>query len=40
MSTETHAGGIGIVTRAFRSHQLWLTLAYVTIMLLLARAYA
>ena len=40
MSTQTHAGGMGIVTRAIRSHQLWLTLAYVTIMLLLARAYA
>lgn len=30
----------GIVTRAIRSHQLWLTVAYVAIMLLLARAYA
>jgi len=28
------------VTRAIRSHQLWLTVAYVAIMLLLARAYA
>ena len=40
MSTETFAGGIGIVSRAIRSHQLWLTVAYVAIMLLLARAYA
>jgi hypothetical protein len=40
MSTETHSGGMGIVTRAIRSHQLWLTLGYVTIMLLLVRAYA
>jgi hypothetical protein len=38
MSTETAEGGI--VTRAIRSHQLWLTVAYVAIMLLLARAYA
>jgi hypothetical protein len=38
MSTETYSEGI--VTRAIRSHQLWLTVAYVTIMLLLARAYA
>ncbi len=40
MNSETHAGGMGIVTRAIRSHQPWLTLAYVTIMLLLVRAYA
>jgi hypothetical protein len=38
MSIGTYSGGI--VTRAIRSHQLWLTVAYVTIMLLLARAYA
>jgi hypothetical protein len=38
MSIETYSGGI--VTRAIRSHQLWLTVAYVTIMLLLVRAYA
>jgi hypothetical protein len=38
MSIETVSGGI--VTRAIRSHQLWLTVAYVTIMLLLVRAYA
>jgi hypothetical protein len=31
---------MGIVTRAIRSHQLWLTLGYVTIMVLLVRAYA
>jgi hypothetical protein len=30
----------GIVTRAIRSHQLWLTVAYVAAMLLLVRAYA
>lgn len=38
MSDDTYGGGI--VTRAIRSHQLWLTVAYVTIMLLLVRAYA
>ena len=31
---------MGIVTRAIRSHQLWLTLAYVGIMLLLSGPYA
>ena len=30
----------GIVTRAIRSHQFWLTLGYFFILLLLARAYA
>jgi hypothetical protein len=30
----------GIVTRAIRSHQLWLTVGYFFILLLLARAYA
>jgi hypothetical protein len=30
----------GILARAIRSHQLWLTVGYVTILLLLARAYA
>lgn len=30
----------GIVTRAIRSHQLWLTVAYVAAMLLLVRTYA
>ena len=30
----------GLVTRAIRSHQLWLTLGYFFILLLLARAYA
>ena len=30
----------GIVARAIRSHQLWLTLGYFFILLLLARAYA
>ena len=30
----------GIVTRAIRSHQLWLTVAYLAAMLLLVRAYA
>jgi hypothetical protein len=30
----------GIVSRAIRSHQLWLTVAYVAMLLLLARAYA
>jgi hypothetical protein len=29
-----------LVTRAIRSHQLWLTVAYVAAMLLLAHAYA
>jgi hypothetical protein len=29
-----------IVTRAIRSHQLWLTVAYLAAMLLLVRAYA
>ena len=38
MSTETLSGGI--VTRAIRSHQLWVTVAYVAAMLLLVRAYA
>jgi hypothetical protein len=38
MSTETVSGGI--VTRAIRSHQLWITVAYVAAMLLLVRAYA
>lgn len=33
-----HAGGI--VTRAIRSHQLWLTVGYFAALLLLARAYA
>jgi len=28
------------VTRAIRSHQLWLTVAYLAAMLLLVRAYA
>jgi hypothetical protein len=30
----------GVVSRAIRSHQLWLTVAYFAILLLLARAYA
>ena len=30
----------GIVTRAIRSHQLWLTVAYLAAMLLLVHAYA
>jgi len=32
--------GGGIVTRALRSHGLWLTVTYVGILLLMARAYA
>lgn len=36
-----HEEGLGgTVTRAIRSHQLWITVAYVTAMLLLVRAYA
>lgn len=38
MSSGATSGGI--VTRAIRSHQLWLTVAYVAAMLLLVRAYA
>lgn len=38
MSTQSLSGGI--VTRAIRSHQLWVTVAYVAAMLLLVRAYA
>jgi len=30
----------GIVARAIRSHQLWLTVGYFAVLLLLARAYA
>ena len=30
----------GLVTRAIRSHQLWLTLGYFAVLLLLAQAYA
>jgi hypothetical protein len=37
-ATSTALGGI--VARAIRSHQLWLTIGYVAVLLLLARAYA
>jgi hypothetical protein len=36
---DSHTSG-GNVTRAIRSHQLWLTVAYLAAMLLLVRAYA
>jgi hypothetical protein len=36
---EGHPLG-GILARAIRSHQLWLTLGYFAVLLLLARAYA
>lgn len=36
--SQRRSGG-GIVTRAIRSHQLWITVAYLTAMLLLVRAY-
>jgi hypothetical protein len=44
MNTSNDSIGLGIrgeiVTRAIRSHQLWLTVAYLAAMLLLVRAYA
>ena len=33
-------GGIGLVSRALRNQGLWLTLTYVGLILLMARAYA
>jgi hypothetical protein len=35
-----HTGGIGLVSRALRHQGLWLTLTYVGLILLMARAYA
>jgi hypothetical protein len=35
-----HTGGIGLVSRALRNQGLWLTLTYVGLILLMARAYA
>ena len=37
---ELESSSEGIVSRAIRSHQLWLTLGYFAVLLLLARAYA